>query len=270
MSLKLSNIIGVIEKFAPTNLKEDYDNVGLMIGDRDSLINSILVTLDCTLEVIDEAKEKGCELILSHHPLLFRKPASITEDTLLGRKIRKAISSNINIYAAHTNLDMAAGGINDLVLKLLGFKGAEVMEQSSNKNAAERDGIGRLVTLNDSISLSDLCNKVKEALQLNCVRFCGEDRWKVKKIAVINGSGQDYFGLAKKLGADCIISGDTSYHYVSDFYEEGIAVIDAGHFGTEWPAMKLFAHKLNELLREQGEEVKILVSEKNFDPYKIV
>ncbi|NLZ49940.1 MAG: Nif3-like dinuclear metal center hexameric protein [Clostridiales bacterium] len=270
MSVKLSEVIKVIEKFAPTKLKESYDNVGLMVGDMDADITSVLVSLDSTLEVIEEAKEKNCELILSHHPLLFRKPNSITEETLLGKKIRMAVKNNINIYASHTNLDVVEDGINDLIVRLLGFNKGIVMEKSCVIPDNEKVGIGRLIDLKDPILLEDLCKKVKNDLGLSYLRYSGESNWQVNKIAIINGSGQDYFNLAKKLGANCIITGDTTYHYVSDFYEEGIPVIDAGHFGTEWPAVKIFAKHFKKLLQVENIDIEVKVSERNFDPYKIM
>jgi len=270
MSVKLSEIIKVMERFAPSKYKEDYDNVGLMVGDINAEITSVLVTLDSTLQVIEEAKEKNCELILSHHPLLFRKPNSITEETLLGRKIRMAVKNNINIYASHTNLDVVEGGINDLLVRLLGFDRGLVMEESPMASDKGKEGIGRLIELEKPISLDDLCKKIKNDLALSYLRYSGEGNWPVTKIAVINGSGQDYFSLAKKLGADCIISGDTSYHYVSDLYEEAVAVIDAGHFATEWPALKLFAENFKQLLQDEKIDITVKVSEKNFDPYKIL
>ncbi|MDP4091609.1 MAG: Nif3-like dinuclear metal center hexameric protein [Bacillota bacterium] len=262
-------MIELLEDFAPKALKEDYDNVGLMIGERKSVINSVLVSLDCTMEVILEAVDKGCQLIISHHPLLFRKPSSITEDTLIGAKIRKVIQNNLNLYAMHTNLDVAEGGLNDIIVNVLGFGNGSIIERSSNGREDKKDGIGRLIELKDEMTLAELSSRVKSSLNLGYLRYIGERERKVKKLAVINGSGQDYFDKAKNLGADCIISGDTTYHYVSDLYEEGIAVIDAGHFGTEWPAMKNFALVFEKLLKERGLELNILVSEKNFDPYKI-
>lgn len=270
MSLMLSEIIDILEGFAPKELKEDFDNVGLMIGESNAVINSALVSLDCTMEVMMEAIDKECELIICHHPLLFRKPSSITGDTLLGKKIRKAIQNNLNIYAMHTNLDVKAEGMNDMLVNILGFSSSAVIEKSSSRKAGESDGIGRIVELEKEMTLEEVCSRVKENLKLKAARYSGEKQWKVKKLAVINGSGQDYFERARKLGADCIISGDTTYHYVSDLYEEGVAVIDAGHFGTEWPAMAAFACRLEGMLKERGLDLKVKVSEKNNDPYKIL
>ncbi|MFU0825403.1 Nif3-like dinuclear metal center hexameric protein [Clostridium sp.] len=270
MALKVRDIKEVIEKFAPVSLKESYDNVGLMVGELDKEITSILVALDCTMEVIKEAVEKNCNLIITHHPLLFKKPSSITGETLAGRKIMELIKNDISLYSAHTNLDAVDGGINDTVMNLLGLNEYVTMELSSGRCSEDnKSGIGRLASLDESITLKDLCIRVKRSFKIPYVRYAGEDSMKIKKVAVINGSGQDYFSLAKKMGADCIITGDTSYHYVSDFSEEGIGIIDAGHFGTEWPALKILAFMLEIKLQRDGHKTKVLVSEKVKDPYKI-
>lgn len=269
MSLKVRDFKKIIEDFAPVRLKEDYDNVGLMVGDLDKDVTSILVALDCTMDVIKEASEKGCNLIFTHHPLLFRKPSSITTETLTGKKIIELIKNDISLYSAHTNLDSVENGINDTIMNLLGFNQYITIEPSQRRELKDnKSGIGRLAALDKEITLKDLCSKVKKSLKIPYVRYAGEDSMTIRKVAVINGSGQDYFSLAKKMGADCIITGDTSYHYVSDFAEEGIGIIDAGHFATEWPALKILAYMIEVNLIRMGFNNKIIVSEKAKDPYK--
>lgn len=269
MSLKVKDISKLIEDFAPIKLKESYDNVGLMVGDRETTVSSILIALDCTEAVIEEAKATGCNFIITHHPLLFKKPSSITTDTLTGRKVIELIRNNINLYASHTNLDSAAGGINDSIANILGYKNSEVIEPSVIDGIKDnKAGIGRLILLEEEITLSELCDKVKKALEISCIRYSGDEAKKIKRLAIINGSGQDYFNAARHKGADCIITGDTTYHYVSDFCEDNIAVIDAGHFSTEWPAMKLFGISLEKMLREKGFEGSVILSQRTKDPYK--
>jgi dinuclear metal center YbgI/SA1388 family protein len=269
MTLKVRDIDKIMEEHAPAKFKESYDNVGLMVGDRECEITSILVALDCTLEVIEEAKKKGCNLILTHHPLIFKKPANITTDTLIGKKILEIIKNNINVYSSHTNLDSVKGGINDILMELLGFNNYYTIEPSDRRGDNDNStGIGRITTLSEPITLSEICDKIKTSLNIPFVRYSGEDSSKVKKIAVINGSGQSYFSEAKRLGADCIITGDTTYHYVSDFNEEGISIIDAGHFGTEWPAMKVVARWLKNRIESKGFENSVFESEFNKSPYK--
>ncbi|MCR3758181.1 Nif3-like dinuclear metal center hexameric protein [Clostridium felsineum] len=267
MSLKVKDLCNIIEDFAPISLKEDYDNVGLMLGDREDTVVGILTALDCTIKVIDEAIEKKCNMIITHHPILFKKPSSITNDTLLGKKIIKLIKNNINVYSAHTNLDSVKNGINDAIVNILGFDNSSIL--AKNFRAVKEAGIGRVVELEEGIQLKELCHRVKENLKVQNLRYCGNDDKKIQKIAIINGSGQDFFEEARKKGADCIITGDTSYHYVSDYNEMGMAVIDAGHFGTEWPSVIVMTKMLKDSLNSKGIDTSISVSQNNIDPYKI-
>lgn len=269
MSLIIKDIDKIMEQHAPARFKESYDNVGLMLGDKESEITSILVALDCTLDVIQEAKKKDCNLILTHHPLLFKKPTNITTDTLLGKKIIELIKSNINVYSSHTNLDSVKGGINELIMEIIGFNKYYTISPSERGNDNDRTtGIGRIAEFDEAITLEEMCEKVKESLNIPFLRYSGDDSMKIKKVAVINGSGQDYFNVARRLGADCIVTGDTTYHYVSDFNEEGIGIIDAGHFDTEWPAMKFIAKWLKGILETKGFDNLVLVSEASRNPYK--
>lgn len=269
MSLKLKNIIEVMEnEYAPVEFKLDFDNVGLMVGDANENINSILVSLDCTLKVIEEAKKLGCNLIITHHPILFKNPKNITTETLLGKKIIELIKNNINVYSSHTNLDAVPQGMNEIVMDILGLKNYSVIEKNSLDFKGEEAGIGRIAELEERITLEELCHKVKNSLNIKALRYAGEEKKLIKKIAVINGSGTELLASAKKLGADCVITGDTTYHYVSDYAEEGIAIIDAGHFETEWPSMKIIAKWLEEKLNSKDKTVKVYISEESVSPYK--
>lgn len=276
MSLKVKDICSIMEQFAPVCLSEDYDNPGLMVGNTEDTVSSIMIALDCTLEVINEAIEKKCSFILSHHPLLFRRPSSITNETLLGSKIIKLIKNNVSLYSSHTNLDAVNGGINDELVKLLGFSNSEIIEpvgsidekQINLNSKIKKSGIGRLVTLNNEIFLEELCEIVKEKLQVLVLKYAGEEKKSIKKIAIITGSGSDYLAACKKLGADCVITGDITYHYASDYSEMNMAIIDAGHFYTEWPAFKEFALIFKAKLSELGYTNPVIFSDTIRDPYK--
>lgn len=270
MSVILKDIMDIMENIAPAKFKESYDNVGLMLGDKNASISSVLFTLDCTLEVIKEAIEKNCELIIAHHPILFLKPSNINEDTLIGKKLRMLIKNDINVYASHTNLDSVKNGLNDIVMKLLKYEAAEIMEVSGEDKNGDAVGVGRIYKLPKAKSLKEVIEDCQKAFGMQHLRYSGEPDWEITKAAVINGSGEDYFSLAKKMGADCIITGDTSYHHVSDFFEEKIAVIDAGHFDTEWPAMKYFGREFEKIAKERAMDLKVLISEKNKNPYKFL
>lgn len=259
---RIREIINEIEKAAPKFLKEDYDNVGMMVGDEETEVKKVLIALDCTKEVIEEASSLGCGMIITHHPLFFRKPNSIVKGDLTGDKVLKLIKEDINLYSCHTNLDSAENGINEAIVKLLGFNESTIIEKSKVKNF-ENVGIGRIVTLDNELSALDIISLVKDKLNISDLRAATSDR-KIKKIAVINGSGQDFFEEAKNLGADCIITGDTTYHFVSDYNEMGITIIDAGHFNTE---NIIFLNIMKSILAKFV-DIEVIQSETSEDVYK--
>ncbi len=266
MSLKVKDFCSIMEQIAPRRLCENYDNVGLMVGDFNNDVSSILVALDCTLEVIEEAISENCDLIFTHHPLLFNKAESVTNETLLGKKIIKLIKNDINVFSSHTNLDSVVGGINDRLVELLGFGSSEIIEPKNDK--VFDAGIGRIVTIKEPMPLIELCNLVKSNLKIPSLRYVGEDDLMVQRIAIVSGSGSDYIKKAIELEADCIISGDISYHYASDYNEIGFAVIDAGHFYTEWFALKEVGSYLQSILDSMKCNVLVKFSNSSKNPYK--
>lgn len=261
---RVKDIAKEIETIAPKFLKEDYDNVGLMVGDKNKEVKTVLLALDCTKDVIKEAIQYNSDLIITHHPLLFKKPKSIIKEDLVGEKVISLIKEDISLYSCHTNLDSAKDGINETIVKMLGFESNKIIE-ASEVNAYEDAGIGRIINLNESMLLDDIIEIAKEKLNIEHMRIV-RGREKVNKMAVINGSGQDLFYRAKNLGADCIISGDTTYHFASDFKEMGISIIDAGHFSTEW----LVFIKTLQFLKEKFPDVKFINSKTCKDPYEFI
>lgn len=257
--IKVNNIIKEMELLAPTYLKEDFDNVGLMVGDKNKEVKKVLLALDCTLKVIEEAKKENVELIITHHPLIFKRPSSITSDTLQGKKIIELIKNDISLYSSHTNLDSVENGLNDTIVSILGFDNSKILEKNKRDDKA---GLGRIVSLNESIQLEDLISKIKKSLNINNLRVVkGKD--KVNKIAIINGSGQDFIGKAVALGADCIITGDTTYHFASDYKEMEISILDVGHFASE----QITFFNVMENLKEKFKDVEFITSTVEEDPF---
>lgn len=257
--IKVNNIIKEMELLAPTYLKEDFDNVGLMVGDKNKEVKKVLLALDCTLKVIEEAKKENVELIITHHPLIFKRPSSITTDTLQGKKIIELIKNDISLYSSHTNLDSVENGLNDTIVSILGFDNSKILEKNKRDDKA---GLGRIVSLNESIQLEDLISKIKKSLNINNLRVVkGKD--KVNKIAIINGSGQDFIGKAVALGADCIITGDTTYHFASDYKEMEISILDVGHFASE----QITFFNVMENLKETFKDVEFITSTVEEDPF---
>lgn len=257
--IKVNNIINEMELLAPTYLKEDFDNVGLMVGDKNKEVKKVLLALDCTLKVIEEAKKENVELIITHHPLIFKRPSSITTDTLQGKKIIELIKNDISLYSSHTNLDSVENGLNDTIVSILGFDNSKILEKNKRDDKA---GLGRIVSLKESIQLEDLISKIKKSLNINNLRVVkGKD--KVNKIAIINGSGQDFIGKAVALGADCIITGDTTYHFASDYKEMKISILDVGHFASE----QITFFNVMENLKEKFKDVEFITSTVEEDPF---
>ncbi|MEG0238318.1 MAG: Nif3-like dinuclear metal center hexameric protein, partial [Clostridium sp.] len=137
MSTKVQNIINYMENIAPEVLKEDFDNVGLMVGSKEKEVNRVLLALDCTKEVLGEAIDNNCDMIITHHPLIFRKPSRIISDDLIGSKIIDLIKNDIALYSSHTNLDSAKDGINKTIVEMLGFSSNEIIEKSKVSNFNE-------------------------------------------------------------------------------------------------------------------------------------
>lgn len=257
--IKVNNIINEMELLAPTYLKEDFDNVGLMVGDKNKEVKKVLLALDCTLKVIEEAKKENVDLIITHHPLIFKRPSSITTDTLQGKKIIELIKNDISLYSSHTNLDSVENGLNDIIVSILGFDNSKILEKNKRDDKA---GLGRIVSLNESIQLEDLISKIKKSLNINNLRVVkGKD--KVNKIAIINGSGQDFISKAVALGADCIITGDTTYHFASDYKEMEISILDVGHFASE----QITFFNVMENLKEKFKDVEFITSTVEEDPF---
>lgn len=261
---KVIDISKEIEDFAPKFLKEDYDNVGLMVGDNQKEVKKVLLSLDCTNEVIKEAIELNCDLIINHHPLLFKRPSTIVKGDLVGEKIITLIKEDIALYSCHTNLDSTKNGINETIVNILGFNSSKIIEP--NDSSEYKDcGIGRIIELEKEMTISEIINLVKEKLNIKNMRIVRGSE-KVKILAIINGSGQDFFYKAKSLGADCIITGDTTYHFASDFKEMGISILDPGHFPTEY----IVFLKTLEFLKDKFKDVEFIASKQSKDPYEFV
>lgn len=265
MDLLIKDVMRIIESHAPLSYKEGYDNIGLMVGDELAEVTGILFSMDTTLSVIDEALEKGANLIISHHPIFFMKPDRITQSTLQGRKVSKLLLNSLNVYAAHTNLDSVKNGMNDTIVKMLGFKDVDILDQCEFDYES---GIGRIVHVRDPLTVGELLHRVEEVLGATSIRYTGSTKKQIHRLAVINGSGQDYFEMARAAGADCILTGDTTYHGVQDMHEIGISVVDPGHFSTEklvyFSIMKSISKEI--LARK---DVPIFYSETEKDPFNL-
>ena len=241
--MKLKDIIKIVEENYLPCLAYDWDNSGLFFGDIEKEIKKVLVTLDVTPNIINQAIENGADMILSHHPIMMDGIKSLADGTMLSDMIINAVKNDICIYSAHTNMDTAKNGINQKLAELFNLEDICVLE---NDKPFDDCGLGRIGSLKNEISLVDFCELVKEKLNTPFVRVCGDDR-KIKKVAVASGSCSEYVPTAIKKGADVIITADMKYHHCIEFVYDGIAIIDAGHFPTENIVKDMFGEILTDV-----------------------
>lgn len=231
MILKVKDIIGNLEKKYPKANAESWDNVGLIVGKLNQEVRKVQLSLDTTDKVIENAIKNSADLIITHHPMIFKPVKTITTMDNLGRKIIKLIENSKSLYAMHTNLDSSKDGLNDYILNLLEVENSKVIDVNEFDNEV---GIGRLYTLSKEMNIDEYATFVKNSLKIKNIRIISENREKIiKKVALINGSGMSYWRKVKSLGADLFITGDIGYHDALDAKEAGINVFDIGHFESE-------------------------------------
>ncbi len=367
MSEKVQRIIDIINKVASPRLAESWDNVGLLVGDYKAEVEKVMVSLDVTEKVLDEAIEEGAGLIISHHPLIFSSLKSIRADQFIGKMIMKAIQNGINIFAAHTNLDIANGGINDLLAGKIGLTKIQPLDVTSTdelykivvfipeghqeevanaisdagagwignyshstfqtegygtfmplegtnpfigregelervkeirletitpgsrlnrvinamikkhpyeevaydiyplKNQGEKTGLGRIGYLPKPITLEEAIEKFKDVLEIPHLRYVGDLKRQIHKVALCSGSGADFINKATYAGADLYLTGDIKYHEAQRAESLGLALIDAGHFATEIICVPYLFNLLQEEREKKSLKVEIIQSNKQVD-----
>lgn len=226
--MRISEIINVIESYAPKELAESYDNVGLMLGDADREVSAVLLALDVDFDVAVEAKAMGANLIISHHPLIFHPVKTITTDSPEGKCLLFLAENKIAVYSAHTNLDSAPGGLNDLAAQFLQLEKTGLLEGEGEY------GIGRIGLLPNAVTLSDLAEDIKKLYRLKQIRIIGNPEKPVLRVALCTGSGADLFDAAIMKGADVYITGDIKYSAARNAAAKGLSVIELGHYESEF------------------------------------
>ncbi|MGL5348411.1 MAG: Nif3-like dinuclear metal center hexameric protein [Peptostreptococcaceae bacterium] len=365
--MKLKKLIKKIEEKYPLDLAYEWDNVGLLIGDYEFDVKKVLVTLEANEKVIDEAIDKSIDLIITHHPFIFKKMNKINTSDYKGKLIHKLIKNDVAIYSMHTNFDIAFGGLNDYFMEVMGFENVKILDNTKNEvlyklvvyvpnthvekvkntlskagcghignyshcsfstdglgnfkplegsnpfigeegkieivnetkietiatqkvlgaaissminahpyeevaydlykleNKGEAFGLGRISKLDNSITLSQLCNQIKQKLNMNHLRIVGDLDSTINKVAVVTGSGADMVKKAQRQGAQVLITGDIKYHDAQDALDIGMNVIDCGHFETE----DIFKDVIKRALQEI-EEIEVQSSMINLNPFQII
>lgn len=227
--MKTKDFISILEKKYPKTLAEEWDNVGLLVGDEEKEIQNILFALDVTEEVIDFAITHSFDMIISHHPPIFRGIKRVLKQDVLGAKIFKLVKHGINVYTLHTNLDAQKAGLNDYILEKLGVTVSTILEKREDGT-----GIGRIFQYPEGKSIEEIQKLLSHKLGLSFQRYIGHDvQQVVHRVCLVNGSGMSYWRIAKLKGAELFITGDVSYHDALDAKECRMNVIDIGHFEAE-------------------------------------
>ena len=253
--MKCSDVLNIIESFANSSLKEEWDNVGLLVGSGNEEITKILVALDLTDAVIDEATREKAQLIVTHHPIML-SPLKKIGDSGDGAKVTKLIKNGICHIAAHTNLDNASGGVNDALAKAIGLS-----------NIRSFDGaMGRIGTI-EPMPFIDFVKTVSEELSSPHLKYVGHETDVVTSVGVCGGSGGDFTEAFKEEGADVFVTADVKYHISQYAAENNIKIIDAGHFETESCIVDVLLNLLSEKLGGAVEVLKSSVHKKSFWSY---
>lgn len=253
MVVTLNDIIGIMEQIAPPALAEEWDNVGLMLGRRGKAVKKILLALDMTKQAVDQAVEQKVDLMITHHPAIFRKLNSLTDAVWQQELLLTLAEHGIAIYSAHTNFDIVSGGVNESLAQRLQLTKVTVLDDQS--------GLGRVGEVPEA-DLKDFAKFVKQQLQADYV-VLGNAGKPVKKVAICGGAGADFIQQALAKGADTLVTGDVKYHSAQEAVFSGLNIIDAGHQPTELPAMKDLKNRLEAYFEKQNWELEVILAKED-------
>lgn len=259
--------IEIFEKLAPEKLACDWDNPGLQVGRQEKEIETILVALDATDAVIEQAVAEQADLLVTHHPLIFKPVKQVNDGNFITRRIVKLLQADICCFAMHTNFDAAPGCMADLAAERLKLQQAEPLEVTGEQDG-EVTGIGRAGNLETPLSLSQLASQVKEAFHLPFVTVYGAEAVTepIRRIAISPGSGGSMIGYGLRKGAQVLVTGDIGHHTGIDAAACQMAIMDAGHYGLEQIFIPFVADYIQ---REAGGAVKVLTATPQF-PVKMM
>lgn len=249
-------IIKYLEEFYPKEKAYDWDNVGLQVGSLNSRAKRVLITLDVTKEVVKEAIDLKVDLIISHHPLIFKPVFNVQVETPRGWIIHQLIKHKIALYSMHTNYDVSEGGMNDEFARLIGLTNKEVLD--------EQEQIGLIGNINET-SFDDFIARLHQEFDISDIKLIGNRKDRISKIAFSLGSGSHHMAPAKRKNADVFLTGDVTYHTALDAIQMGLTILDIGHY-----AEKIFKKAILRLITEQFSEVEVLISAVNTNPYLAV
>ncbi len=245
----------------PKDLAYEWDNVGLQVGTLNKEITGVLLTLDVTKDVVKEALKKRANVIIAHHPLIFKPLKNILSDSYKGSIIETLLKEDIAVYVSHTNYDLGHTGMNTVLADILGLTDTEILEYETPTH-----GIGKIGAF-EPMPMSEAIETIKHRLNMAHGRLITNrtNDKVIKKIAISGGSGASHMAMAKFKGADLYITGDVSYHQAHDMLQMGLSTLDIGHY-----VEKHFTKALKQELEEAGLETPIYESAIDLDPFTYI
>ena len=259
--MKIKEVAVTLERFAPLPLQESYDNAGLQIGLTEGEdVSGVLLCLDVTEQVIDEAEQRGCNLIVSHHPLVFRPLRHIVGQTQVERCVAMAIRKNIAVYSAHTNLDNASGGVNFEIARRVGLQNVQFLQE----NAQHDGGSGVIGELAQSVTAKEFVSRLRATFHIDALLHNASERNMIRKVALCGGSGDFLLDEAVRQGADAFLTGEMSYHRYFG-HEDDIFIGVMGHYQSEQFTIGL----LREILHKAHPELRLVQTEVNTNPVQV-
>ncbi len=264
-TVTIADMSEILEELAPIRLAETWDNPGLQTGQKEWPVRKVWVALDPLPEVVSAACDRQVDLLVTHHPLIFKPLKSINFSSPIGRTILLSARHSLAVYSAHTNLDSVAGGINDRLVSAIGLTEVSVLGEESVPGSGE--GLGRVGRLSGRTCLSELVTKIKHRLNLDWVRWSGDPDMPVTHAAVCSGSGGGMMDFFYASGAQVFITGDVKYHQARDAQARGVGLIDIGHFGSEHLIIRVLTDRLREIIAEKGLPVTVEACDLERDPF---
>lgn len=258
MEATVNDIVKIMDGIAPPNLAEAWDNVGLLVGRSDNTVKKIMVALDVSPEVAEQALEHKVQMIVTHHPVIFDPVKKMTDRTWQQKLLLDCAENKIAVYSAHTSLDSVLGGVNDVLAAQLGLQHTEVLVPAAGGEA----GLGRVGCLPATLTLQEFSEKIKAVLKLDRV-VVGDAGQKVNKVALCGGAGADFISEALAAGADTFVTGDVKYHTAQNAVYSGLNIIDATHQGTELPVINTLADRIALRLTSGGFSTQVLVAKES-------
>jgi dinuclear metal center YbgI/SA1388 family protein len=280
MEATVAQIISIMDQLVPPSLAEEWDNVGLQIGNPQLPVRQIWIALDPGPTVIEAACKNKVDLLITHHPLIFKPLKSIDFGTPGGSIIQMAAQHQLAIFSAHTNFDIVSNGVNDILAQRLGLKHLQILQPVKVDASAPNEissagrgeavyGIGRIGELEKTRSLRSLVLMVKKRLKLDFVKVAGDPKMKISRVAVCSGSGSNLMSAFLSSKAEVYISGDIHYHNARDAECIQRAIIDIGHFASEHLMVEALADQLDRLITEAGISAKVKACEMEKDPFAL-